>query len=173
MKNIGDLVWVGYTKCVQKRVTCFECLGSGRLTVIMGDGSQVGIDCVACDRGWEGRIGVLVGSEHVAKCSRGAIIRVERNATGDIEYTVSTDRGADRTGPVFETEKEAIDYAQSLIDVRNVEEDKRMRSKEKDHESWSWNAHYHRREIRSHEKRIDYHKKKLAIASVKAKEDKQ
>ena len=88
MKNIGDLVWIGYTKCLEKRVTCFECLGSGKLTVIMGDGSQVGIDCVACERGWMGSLGVLLGYEHVAECSQGAVIRLERNSKGDIEYAV-------------------------------------------------------------------------------------
>ena len=115
---------------------------------------------------------MLLGYEHVAECSQGAVIRLERNSKGDIEYAVGTDSSAYRTGPIFETKKEAIDYAQSLIEVRNAEEDKRMRGKEKDHRSWAWNAHYHRKEIRDYKKRIEYHEKKLAIASVKAKEDK-
>lgn len=169
MKNIGDLVWIGYTKMKEKRVTCPDCLGSGRLTVILGDGSHVGIDCRACEYGWRGSTGVLDGWEHVAAREKGAIIKVERNHDDEIEYAVGSSSSY-HTGPIFETEEGAMQYAESLIAERNAREDKQMRCKEKDHQTWAWNANYHRREIRDMKKRIEYHEKKLAIASVKAKE---
>lgn len=171
MKNIGDLVWIGYTKREEKRVSCPDCFGSGRLTVTLGDNSQVGIDCVACERGWRGSIGVLEGYEHVAACNQGSIMRVERNSDGEIEYAVGNSSSY-HTGPIFETEEDAMKYAESLIAKRNAEEDRRMRSKERDAKSWAWNASYHRREIRECKKKIEYHERKLVKASVKAKEDK-
>lgn len=53
----------------------------------------------------------------------------------------------------------------------DAEELRRIAEKEKPTRTWSWNATYHRKEIKRCEESIARHRAKLSVASLKAKED--
>ena len=48
-----------------------------------------------------------------------------------------------------------------------------MKRKEKDTKTWAWNVHYHRKEIREAQKRIEYHTSKLNVAKLHVKAEKE
>ena len=65
--SIGDTVYQSQAGQEQMWVTCPECLGSGRLCVIVGDDSEVSIPCVCCERGYEGSSGRIQSYRFMAR----------------------------------------------------------------------------------------------------------
>lgn len=164
--KIGDEVWWAHTRNVDLRVTCPECLGKRFITVILGDETKHTIPCICCERGWEGSLGELVGWRHEVNVTQTVVVGVRMTAD-EVEYQVSESY---LTNDLYATKEEAEERARELVKERDAEELRRMHCKEKDTRSWAWNVNYHRREIRECEKRIEYHKAKLDVAKLKAKE---
>ena len=167
MFKIGDQVWWASTKNIELRITCPECLGKRFITVILGDETKHTIPCICCERGWEGSIGELVGWSHEIKVIQTVISGIRATAD-EVEYLLPESY---LTKDLYATKEEAEARARELVQARDAEELRRMLCKEKDARSWAWNVHYHRKEIRDLEKRLDYHKAKLDVAKLKAKED--
>lgn len=168
--KIGDKVWYAQRKAVEKTMQCPECFGQKALTVILGDGSQVSIECAGCMDGYEPPKGYVAYSEHITDVSEVIIDRVE-------ETTVETEYGFNGCFRVKETElfvnkEDAEKRALELAQEYNREQIEKINRKEKHNRTWSWNAHYHRQRIRTAEKDLIYHKAKLEVAKVKTKEAK-
>lgn len=161
--NIGDEVYYATHESKQIWVECPECIGSGRLKVTLGTGEELHINCQCCERGYEGSPGKIYTWEPKAKVELITISRMEINPDritygGHSSYILNEDR-------LFKTKKEAEEKAKKLTEEYKIGLEKDLHRKEKDSKSWAWHVHYHRREIKSAEKQIEYHKSKLAIAS--------
>jgi hypothetical protein len=113
---------------------------------------------------------------------RGYIVGLEVSSEG-IEYSAKyTGIADDRTVytttchvkevDVFTDEASAKLRADQMAEEHDREERDRIFKKEKDSRSWAWNASYHRKEIKEARRRLEYHTSKLAVASLKSKEDK-
>ena len=168
--NIGDTVWHVQANRGEHWVDCPNCLGHGCVTVILGDGTQVSVDC-ACGQYSHQIRGKEQRYDWTAECKQDAICGMEI-AGNKTEYHVGTRYShwcipEDR---VYATREECEVAAAIVVAEHEIEEQKRVEQKEKPHKTWAGNAAYHRNQIRSHEKEIAYHKAKLAVASVKAKE---
>jgi hypothetical protein len=74
---------------------------------------------------------------------------------------------------VYVTEAEARVRADQMALEADEEERAKISKKEKDQRSWAWNASYHRKQIKEHERQLGYHRAKLAHAAIKAKEPKE
>ena len=169
--QIGDTVWRPTFEASAAWVQCPDCCGEGRLRVIMGDETIVSIDCDNCKRGYDGPQGVLkvYNRRPYAECE--AIMGIRMEGAG-INYQTNGTYTASESS-LFVNEADALKAADVLADTFCQEERERILRKEKDTRSWAWNATYHRREIKSAQERIAYHSSKLAVASLKAKEDKR
>lgn len=179
--NIGDKVW--HVKCGTHRVyvTCPDCNGTGQLTVIMGDGSQVSITC-SCSEYAGIHEGVIRGKvshyEWDADVESGVISGIDIDTTRVrepvVEYRISISSCSayivnDTTA--FSTKEEAFEYAKKLAEEHNNQEREEVYKKEKPNHTWAWNATYHRRQIASLKKQLEHHESKLNVAKVKAKEN--
>lgn len=165
---IGDGCWRATWTSRQYPVTCPDCLGSGRLRVIMGDESVVSIECAGCQRGYDAPTGTVLIYERKPRAEAGTVRGME--ITGEkIEYIVN-DGWRVLEADLFDNEQAAL----ALATIRATEEDKReldnIQQKEKPTHTWSWNAHYHRREIKDAERRLTYHRSKLEVAARKVRE---
>jgi hypothetical protein len=171
--KIGDIVWCASRERVREEIVCPECLGKKYLTVIMGDGSQVTIACVGCSRGYEQPLGYVTYWKEVVSVRQKRIDGVE--ATEDkVEYKINLSGcccNIIRENEVFDTEEEAKEQALKLMEEHNQKELARVNEKHKHNRTWSWNAHYHRDCIRRAERDLIYHKAKLDVAKIKAKEN--
>ncbi len=167
--NIGDKVWLAQSRTEECSEVCPECLGKRYITVTLGDESVHTVDCAACDHGWRGSTGQIEGVKHSIRVMEREITGV-RVDNGKAEYSVDNCYGSE---DVYATKEEAEARAAELVAERNKEEHRRMHAKENDHRSWAWNATYHRGRIRQFEKDLEYHKSKLDVARLKAKEDKK
>ena len=166
--NIGQEVWWARFESVESSVECPDCAGKCCLRIIMGDGTEVSIDCQNCHRGYEefsrGRITTY---ERMAKAVKTTITGMDVTAD-KVEYRVPASYivPEDR---LFETEEEAYLCATELATDASRQELEHIASKEKDKRSWAWNATYHRSCIKRAEKEIEHHARKLDVANEKAK----
>lgn len=173
--QIGDTAYHARAGSRQIWITCPECLGSGRLRVILGDNSEVSIECVCCERGYEGSPGKIQTYDFVSKVEIVIIYGIESSLVNGALRTQYKFDGCYSTEQenLFLTKGEAEDRADALAAEHILEEAKRIGYKEKQHKTWAWNASYHRREIARAQKNIEHHTAKLNVAAKNAKEDKQ
>lgn len=167
--EMGQRVWYVSMESVTKYAICPDCLGAKQLRVILGDGTEVAIDCAACDRGgYQGSRGNLEYNEYVS-------LVVESKITGiaiDGNREVYTGQGFYNDGweRVFATKEEAEAAGMILADKYSQEQIKRAHCKEKDTKTWAWHVKYHRRCAERAQRDMLYHQEKMTMAKVKSKE---
>ena len=168
--KIDDTIWYANRDTRLEQVICPECFGKRFLTVILGDNSQVTIDCVGCGVGLENPKGYIEYHKHLVSVKQIIIEKVEETKL-KTEYGFN---GCYRVGEedLFNTKEEAEKRALELAEEHNKEELEKINRKEKDNRTWAWNVHYHRDCIRRAEKDLIYHKTKLSVAITKTKEEK-
>ncbi len=173
--SIGDTAWRATFDRSPREVACPDCGGEGRLRVTFHDETQVSIECRNCARGYDAPTGrVLIYDGGIGRAERVVISGVEADADGE-KYRVSVGQHAYWSIPLaelFDDEVAALARAATLAAEHDEAERHRVFKKEKDTRTWAWNASYHRRCIEKAKKDITYHEAKLAVASVKAKEEK-
>ena len=165
--EMGDKVWYAKRDVVVKTMPCPECFGQKALTVILGDGSQVSIDCAGCACGCEPPTGYITYLEYIEKVLEVTIDRIEETST-ETKYGFSGHRIKETE--LFMNKEDAKRRALELAEEFNKEEIEKINRKEKHDRTWSWNVHYHRKCIRGAEKELIYHKAKLEVAKAKEKE---
>lgn len=168
--KIGDTVWYAQMKCVPRSVKCPECFGLRYLTVILGDQSEVTIECAGCASGYNPSKGYVDYNawepSTIPVTIKGMDVR-ENETTYWFQEGYGTSKDA-----IFENRDSAEIRSLELADEHNQEEIAKIHRKEKNNRTWSWHVHYHRDCIRRAEKEIAYHSSKLEVAKLKAKEDK-
>lgn len=174
MFQIGDRVFLASGSPKQVWVACPDCLGEGRVKIILG-GVEHWIDCCCCERGLEspGRImtyeyngdvqEIVIGGVESSQSNDGLEVRYRFNVTPHSWNSVDADK-------VFSNREDATIKAAELAVHSNREADENLQRKSNMKKSWAWNASYHRREIERAKKDLEYHTKKLNVASVRAKE---
>ena len=148
--QIGDTAYYASIDSRQVWITCPECLGSGRLRVILGDNSEVSIACVCCERGYEGSPGKIQTYKFMATVARVVIRGVETEMRDDkFHVTYKFNGGYLSEGErLFENPDDAQRRAEELAVEHENEQAERLRHKEKQTKTWAWNVSYWRGEIR-------------------------
>jgi hypothetical protein len=163
--NIGDVVYQAQAGQEQIWVMCPECLGSGRLRVILGDDSEVSIACVCCERGYEGSPGKRHSYAFMARATAHKVTGVEAQQREDgLRVRYSFGYYSSESENVFATREEALTRALQLVTEHEAEEKKRLGFKEKQYKTWSWNVSYWRGEIRRAKETIQRCEDRLAVA---------
>lgn len=169
--KIGDIVWFVQNTYKEHKVTCQDCFGDLCLTVIMGDGSKVSIPCAGCGSHTYGQYsrGYNVVHQYEPKAISGRItgIVMDREET---EYRIAFGGGSYYAPKaVYATEAEALPEAVAMAEAQTVAALTSFQGKERPTRDWSWNATYHRGQVRDAERALAYHKSKLEVAKSKAK----
>jgi hypothetical protein len=163
MFDIGDKVWIAKWEKDKRWETCPHCLGEKCLTIIMGDKTQVSIDCVCCVEAWRssGKVAIY---DYIPKAE-------EVKLDG---YEVKSEKGKAKTSyrsgcwgfdNVFATKEEALVFALAKIEQKKAEDKRQLEyTKEQAGKTWASNATHHIEQIKNFEKQIEYHKTKLAVA---------
>lgn len=168
--EIGQQVWRATFDSREAFVVCPDCAGTGRLRVMFADDTVVSIECAACGPGYNPPTGRIKVYDRQPAARLTTITGVEISA-GKTEWRTS-DSYIVQDEDLFDNEADCLVRAQAIATEYDRAERERVNKKEKDTKTWGWNAHYHRREIKDAQRRIEYHTAKLAVASLKAKEDK-
>lgn len=169
--KIGDVIWIAGASQRQVRVVCPECLGTGRLRVIMGDDTEHSIECVCCAEGYNGSPGSIVIWEFGSTTRCEVISGVEENLQEGVLLTKYRYNCASiDENKCFATREEAEYRSLELVAEHEEWELRRLGFKQRQDKKWAWNVSYHRREIRELEKKILYHESKLNAVPKKFKE---
>lgn len=169
--EIGQHVWYAGWESAPARIVCPDCAGEGRIRVLLPDDSMVSVDCVACQRGYARPSGYLECYDRHAVAKVVTITGLEMR-DGKTEWQTSENYRTSESD-LFDNEIDAYAAAKVKAEQADKEERGRIGKKHKDTRSWAWNAHYHRNCIKEAQRQIEYHSSKLAVASLKAKEDKK
>jgi len=171
--NIGDKPWYAGNENTQKTMTCPECLGKKYLTVILGDGTQVTIDCAGCSLGYDPPRGYVTYHEYGPSVHQATICKVEISSEG-VKYGIDGNSHSYHIAEpinLFDTKEEAEVRAQELADEHNQEEHVKINQKDygNRHRTWSWHVHYYRQQIRRAKDEIEYAEAKLDAAKSHTK----
>ena len=175
MFNIGTKVFQSDYARREHWITCPDCLGSKRIKVTLGDGTELLIECGGCNPGgYEPPQGVIRQYEYSVEtkertvtgvCMHGSEVSYELDHfPGQCSYYTAKD------GEVFATKEEALAHGEQMKSEHEAAENKRWLAKTKDHKSWAWNATYHRQCIKRAEKDLEYHRGKVQVCVAKVKE---
>ena len=175
---LGDIVYKARFDRDETWIVCPDCLGSTHVRVILGDGTEVIIECGGCDPGGyqpsTGRIRQYVYRVTVARHLVTGVLQradeteyeLDRRLDG-CSWTSGTSRDC------FATEDEALAHGETLRAQHEAKENKRLLAKTKDTKSWARNASYHREEIKRLEAQVAWHRSKVQVcqAHLKNKEE--
>jgi hypothetical protein len=174
--QIGDVVYCARVGSKQVWITCPECLGSGRLRVILGDDSEVSIACVCCERGYEGSPGRIQTYQYVGEAVPYLITGVQVRGPEyipEVTYAIGSGSCYTKEAELFQFPDEAASRAEALVAEHEAEEKRRLGYKEKQHRTWAWNVSYWRGEIRRAKEAIARCEARLAVAPKNRKESAQ
>jgi len=167
--QIGQSVWVATWDSTENYMICPDCGGTGRVRVIHHDDTLMSIECAGCSAGYEPPTGRVRVYDRRPRAELTYIVGVEITE-GKTEWNTKGRWHFDEA-EIYETESEAMAAAILKAEKADLEEREKISAKEKPTRTWSWNAHYHRKEIKEAQRRLEYHTKKLAVANLKAKAD--
>lgn len=172
--NIGEVVYHASYDTSARSVECPHCLGTGRVRIIFADGVEASVGCGNCTIGYDPPTGkVTVWDGHAAVRVR--IISGFEQDHEKIKWKLEDVKGFCWIGndeDIFVVKEEAEARAAALAAEQTKRSEAQVYKKEKDMRSWAWNASYYRKEIKRAKELIEYHEKKLAVACLKAKEQK-
>ena len=167
--KVGDWVWYATYDSEEIKVPCPVCYGNKVVTVILGNGDEVAVECDYCGKGWQNALGYVTEYQRIPKAEQRMITkrRIEDGRDGEeIEYIGS--QYILNIAQMFDNEQEAYDYAVGLAEKATQEAlDK---PKYKNEKSYTWNAGYHLKQAKSKRNEADYHEAKAKICKTRAKE---
>jgi hypothetical protein len=171
MFKVDDVIYVAKFNTRKFNVDCPVCFKKGTVGLILGNGDIVTMPCEFCNRGC-GTSPTGYVSDYRLEAGTEAIVvnevKIEVTNQGQkIEYV--SGYSLYQADVVFKTAEEAMKYAVLKVAEQNKElETKAEHIKGKPSKNYSWNAGYHIREAKNHEKKIEWHKKMAVICKAKA-----
>lgn len=169
--DIGDIGFRATAGQTKISITCPECLGSGRLRVILGDNTEVSIACVCCEHGYEGSPGFIHTWAFKAEAEEVRITGWESDMVdGQLRTRYKSDGWIIDKGDLFYSRTAAEARGAELVAEREAEEKKRLGYKEKQTKTWAWNVSYWRKVIRDAKGQIERATERLNAAPKDVKE---
>jgi hypothetical protein len=173
--NIGDTAYVPVYGKKQTYVTCPHCFGDKHLTVILGDKSEILIDCECCREGWENK-GKISIWEWKGGYEQITISGLESNIEGEkvkTRYHSGSRYCYQIYDEVFDNAEDALAYAEikaTEMDRQGLDE---IENKKKyAHKSWASNAAYYHNLIRDAGAELVRLNARYTVAKEKAKKAK-
>lgn len=175
--KVGDTVWIPYAGQLQTSRPCRVCAGQKVVTLILGSGEHVQLDCGMCSKGYEQPSGIEEGWEFGADARSFHITGIEVVVDEEGEH-VRYRSGSNGSYSSIEHEKchatyeEALANAGEQVAEAEREREARLAYKEKDtNKSYAWNAGYHLREAKRCRAEAERHEKKAVLLKTKSKAD--
>ncbi len=170
--KIGDKVFMAKYDRVERWIQCPDCLGSAKVKVVLGDGTEIMLECGGCDPGgYEKSNGRIKQYDYEVQILPRIITGVKTRAT-EIEYELNNFGGGYYNGTpenVFANREDALTFGEQEKIKYESEVNARLLAKTKQHHTWKWNMAYHRRCIKEIERQLEYHNSKVQICKSHVK----
>jgi uncharacterized Zn-finger protein len=168
--SVGDKVWLARCEHEEKEVLCPVCFGKYKVTVILGNGDHVEVDCDFCGKGFSGPRGVVTDYHYRSNPELVTITAVTRRQSEkgeEVEYH-SGCRFLE-VANLFDTKEEADKRSEEL---RAEYEESFMRrleaNKADNHRGYTWAVGYHMREARRHREDAERHEQRARVCKERA-----
>jgi hypothetical protein len=168
--EIGQKLWLASWDSSEDWITCPDCGGTGRLRVTFHDETTVSIECAGCASGYNPPTGYVRVYNRHAKALPVTITGVEVR-DGKTEWRTDSHYCPDECD-LYDNENDCLAGALLKAKKADQEEREKIGAKEKPTRTWSWNATYHRKQIKEAQRNLEYHTKKLAAANLKSRSEK-
>jgi len=169
--SVGDKVW--WARCGTDRIKkpCPICFGKRKVTLILGDESEVVLPCNYCAPGFESPTGTISEYEYIAAPEQVTIDRVSSETTpGGTKYEYRHEHWLLSPDIIFDTEEAALTKCEEIAEKLHKEETTRTEYLKKDKQkSFSWNAGYHLREAKRCRKEAERHEEKAVVCKERAR----
>jgi len=172
--KIGDRVWIASyeTRKVQKE--CPVCFGNKEVTLRLGNGDEVLLDCDYCGHGFHDPTGYVTCYERTPKAEPVIVQRIASEVSEDgttYRYHFNGMRYVER---VYTSQEEALVAAHEKAAWEQKEEDERThRLKRNVNKSFAWNAGYHLREAAECRRRAERHDRKAVLCKARIPTEKK
>lgn len=165
MKALGDKIyWVESSTSYGKYVPCTICFGKLHVTLILGDGSQMTVECDFCKHGLDEPRGKAKTWEPAAFIRSGTISGI--STRNGIQYEVG--HTSLKEHEVFSSEQEAEPvYQAKLKEVTETAAEWFKNSFVTCTKKQTWSAGYHKSRIKDAERTISWHQARLAMIENK------
>lgn len=144
---------------------CEMCFGKKKVTIIIGNGEQIDSECGFCKRGVDPPSGQCHDWDARSEICEGTITGIE------LEYSTPTYRVHGRSlrnYALFSSREEAEPLMQArLKEVQEQRRDWFKSSFVNAKSSQIWSTGYHRNQIKSHERNIEWHRMRLCMIKDK------
>src|ERR1035437_7540886 len=174
--KVGDTIYVARAGSTQVDRPCRICNGDRRVTLILGSGEHVSLDCEYCgisipaptgrESFYEFRAAptpLVVSGVEVVGTATGETIKYRSGSDG----CYSTFAAAD----CFLSSEAASARCAELVASNEVEQERRMHAKEKDNKSYAWHAGYHMREAKRAREQAEHHERKAVLMKEHKRQD--
>lgn len=83
--KVGDWVWYATYESEEIKVPCPVCYGNKVVTVILGNGDEVAVECDYCGKGWQNALGYVTDYQRNPKAEQQQITkrRIEDGRDGE------------------------------------------------------------------------------------------
>jgi len=169
--KVGDYVWWASFENTHKTKDCPICYRKRKVTLILGNGDEVELECQNCASGYERAKGYVDAWIYEIKVIQIQIDRVliEDGLEGKkVEYRYENYCLND--GIVFGLKKDAEKKALELAEAYSKKQQERMETiKKSGFRSYSYKAGYHTKCANKAKKEIEYHENAAKVCKAKAK----
>jgi hypothetical protein len=158
--EIGQRLWLPRSAQTQVVVTCPVCFSQRKVTVILGDGEHVQVDCDGCGLGYEGPQGSVTTYESGARAVEFVISEVVAFRGGRWTFEST---GGDRADDdeLRGTEADALAVAEMQVTALMEYEMNRRKVPRDELKKLAWIVRYHRDCLREHERKAEYHRSQV------------
>ena len=169
--SVGDCVYVASYGNQQEDELCPVCFGKRKVTVILGDDSEVVTPCRFCSCGYDPPTGTVKVYAEKGRVTPHTITSVETSTTAaGVTHEYHSDLWYFTDANTFATSDEAQVEADRLAAEHKKQQDQRAEYiKANVHRDFSWNAGYHLREARDLRERAERHEKLAVVCKARAR----
>lgn len=158
--EVGQRWWAPKVYPTQVVLPCPVCFGQLAVTVVLGDGEEIGVPCEACGRGFDGPRGTIVEYDHAPAVDEFIIAGV-KSMHGGRWWLVSTAGAEANFEDLRASESEAM-----VESARRCAENHERNMQSRQHKrrataNATWSIQYHRKCISDLERQIAWHQGRL------------
>ena len=168
--KIGDRVWIASFQSRKVQKECPVCFGNKEVTLRLGNGDEVLLDCDYCGHGFHDPTGYVTCYERTPEAEPVIVQRIASEVSeGGTTYRYYFNGSSYvENDAVYTSHEEALTAAHAKAAWEQKEDDERAyRIKAQVNKTFSWNAGYHLRQATECRRRAEYHDRKAVLCKAR------
>lgn len=159
---IGDTYYLPICRPEQIEVLCPTCYGKKMVTLILGNGEMIDVQCQGCGLGHESPRGVITEYSHTPKVEEFVIASIE-SMHGGRWYVRSTTHSTTAFEELCTLYNTAMEVSQAHV-VKQREQNMRNSEARTKHqrENETWTVAYHEKCMKDLERKMEWHRGKIS-----------